>query len=356
MQAGFMNKPDWTEENPHYPRPVEEGGHSQAGERGPGAPLRRETKAMTFFGRKRPWLNTLLFAVTAVSCFFVGTTWSLNYVYADALGKAAEFSFGMEVLKNPEVIKLSFVYAAVLIAILLAHEMGHYLTCRFYGIDATLPYFIPAPTLIGTLGAFIKIRSPITRKHQLFDVGIAGPLAGFVLAVPATIYGLSLSKVIAPLPSEGSIAFGEPLLFKMMSGLMFQGLPENYDMILHPVAFAGWVGILVTALNLFPIGQLDGGHIIYAVFGQKSRTFGRPIIIAFIAMGVFFWIGWFIWALLIAVIGLKHPRVFDEEVPLSAGRRLLSLAVVIIFVLSFIPDPVKGFTLLDLLRGGAVSW
>ncbi|MBN1223339.1 MAG: site-2 protease family protein [Candidatus Aminicenantes bacterium] len=320
-----------------------------------GFPSFREPKAVTFFGKKRPWLNGLLFVVTVASCFFVGITWSVNYVYADTLGQDVKLSIGLEVLKNPEVIALSLIYAVVLISILLAHEMGHYLTCRYYGIDATLPYFIPAPTLIGTMGAFIKIRSPITKKHQLFDVGIAGPLAGFVLALPAMVYGLSLSKVISPLPSEGSIVFGEPLLFKVLSGMMFKGLPENFDMILHPVAFAGWVGILVTALNLFPIGQLDGGHIVYAVFGQKSRAFGRPILLIFIVMGLLFWIGWFVWALLIGIIGLKHPRLFDEEIPISSGRRLLAFVVVIIFILSFIPDPVKGFTLFDLLRGGGLS-
>jgi hypothetical protein len=308
-----------------------------------------EPRAMSFFGQKRPWLNMLLFLVTFASCFFVGITWSMNYVYADMLGEEMEPAIGLELLRNSEVIELSMVYAVVLIAILMAHEMGHYLTCRYYRIDATLPYFIPAPTLIGTLGAFIRIRSPITKKHQLFDVGVAGPLAGFVLAVPAMIYGLSLSKVVSPLPQEGSVIFGEPLLFKLVSEAMFKDAPQNFDMILHPVAFAGWVGVLVTALNLFPIGQLDGGHIIYAVFGKKSRVLGRPILFVFVALGVLFWIGWFVWALLIGFLGLKHPRIFDEDVPISSGRRWIALAVIVIFVLSFIPDPVQGFTLLDLL-------
>lgn len=311
----------------------------------------RESKALSFFGKKRPWLNVILFVITMVSCFSVGITWSVNYVYADKLGEGLGPSNVMEFLGNPDVIELSIVYAVVLIAILLAHEMGHYLTCLYYRIDATLPYFIPAPTLIGTLGAFIRIRSPITKKHQLFDVGIAGPLAGFVLAVPAMIYGLSLSKTVAPLPQEGSIIFGEPLLFKIVSEALFKGSPENFDMILHPMAFAGWVGILVTALNLFPIGQLDGGHIVYAVLGQKSKVLGRPILVAFIVMGVVFWIGWFVWAILIGFIGLKHPRIFDEDIPISPGRRLAAFAVIVIFILTFIPDPVQGFTLLDLLKG-----
>lgn len=314
-------------------------------------PSFREPKALSFFGKKRLWLNGLLFVVTIVSCFVVGISWSVNYVYADMFGEDFGSSLGLEFLRNPEVIKLSIIYAVVLIAILMAHEMGHYLTCQYYRIDATLPYFIPAPTLIGTLGAFIKIRSPITRKHQLFDVGVAGPLAGFVLAVPAVIYGLSMSKAVAPMPRDGSLIFGEPLLFKILGEIMFKGLPENFDMILHPVAFAGWVGMLVTALNLFPVGQLDGGHIVYAVFGQKSKVLGRPILVAFIIMGVFFWLGWFVWAVLIGFIGLKHPRILDEDIPISPGRRWIALALIVIFILSFVPDPVQSFTLLDLLRG-----
>ena len=139
------------------------------------------------------------------------------------------------------------IYVIVLLGILMGHELGHFLTCRYYKINATLPYFIPAPTLIGTLGAFIKIKSPITKKQQLFDIGVAGPLVGFVLSVPALIYGLSLSKIIPSLPPEESIIFGEPLLLKIVGGVIFKGVPEGFDVFPHPIAFAGWVGILVTA-------------------------------------------------------------------------------------------------------------
>jgi hypothetical protein len=320
------------------------------------SPGYREPRAMSFFAKQRTWLNILLFAVTVVSCFLVGLTWSINYVYADDIVNGSIGSIGIDDFMNPDVILLSLVYALVLIGILLAHEMGHYLTCRFYGIDATLPYFIPfpPPSPIGTMGAFIKIRSPITRKQQLFDVGVAGPLAGFVLALPAMVYGLSLSKAVPPIPEEGSIIFGEPLLFKLLSESIFKGAPENYDLILHPVAFAGWVGALVTALNLFPIGQLDGGHVVYALFGKQSKKFAKPVLVAFVAMGVFFWIGWFVWAVLIGFIGLKHPRMWDEDVAISAGRRWVVLVVVLIFIFSFIPDPVKGGSLLDMVRGTGV--
>lgn len=319
-------------------------------------PQYQEPRAMSFFAKQRTWLNILLFAVTVVSCFLVGLTWSINYVYADDIVNESIGSIGLEDFMNPDVIALSAVYAVVLIGILLAHEMGHYLTSRFYGIDATLPYFIPfpPPSPIGTMGAFIKIRSPITRKQQLFDVGVAGPLAGFVLALPAMVYGLSLSKAVPPIPEQGSIIFGEPLLFKLLSDSMFKGAPENFDLILHPVAFAGWIGALVTALNLFPIGQLDGGHVVYALFGKRSRKLARPILVAFVMMGVFFWAGWFVWAVLIGFIGLKHPQIWDEDVPISVGRRWLAFVIILIFVFSFIPDPVKGGSLLDMIRGTGI--
>ena len=199
--------------------------------------------------------------------------------------------------------------------------MGHYLTCRRYGIEATLPFFIPAPTLIGTMGAFIRIKSPITRKRQLFDVGAAGPLAGFALALPALAIGLALSKTVPSLPREGTIFFGDPLLLKILGRSPRQKSPRpGYDLIIHPVAFAGWVGALVTALNLFPIGQLDGGHIAYALFGTRARTLGRVFLAAFVVMGVFLWAGWLLWAGLILIIGTRHPRTWDDEASIGTDE------------------------------------
>ena len=307
-------------------------------------------KRPSFFSKDRVWLNVLLFVLTMFSAFFVGFSWSINYKYAEVLGDINEIPISIDLLLDPQIIFLSILYAVVLIGILLGHELGHFLTCRYYNIDATLPFFIPAPTLIGTLGAFIKIRSPITRKKQLFDVGVAGPLAGFILAVPTLLVGLSLSKVVTALPKEGSYILGEPLLLKIFSSLLFKGVPQDSVMILHPIAFAGWVGILITALNLFPIGQLDGGHIFYAVFGKNSRKYSRYILAAFIFMGVFFYIGWLVWALLISVMGLKHPMILDEDTPLSRRRKIIGIVVLLIFILSFIPDPIKGYNLLDIFK------
>jgi membrane-associated protease RseP (regulator of RpoE activity) len=308
----------------------------------------------SFSLRKRVWLNIVLFVVTIFSTFFVGISLSLNFKYTEVLAQnsASILSLG-EKLRDPQVISLSLIYMVVLLGILLGHELGHFLTCRYYKIDATLPYFIPAPTLIGTLGAFIKIKSPITQKKQLFDIGVAGPLTGFVLSIPALLYGLSLSKAVPPAAGGETFVFvfGEPLILKIFAAMVFNNIPADYSIYLHPIAFAGWVGILVTALNLFPVGQLDGGHVSYALFGKRSRNLAHIFLALFFVMGVFFWVGWFIWALLILFLGLRHPRVLDEEERLSPRRRFIGYVVILIFILSFIPDPIKGLNLFDVLKG-----
>lgn len=304
----------------------------------------------SFFDKDRTWLNILLFLFTLLSTFWVGISWSLSYFYAEVISAGDELPISLELLFDPRIIGLSLIYALVLLTILMAHEMGHYLACRYYRLDATLPFFIPAPTLIGTMGAFIRIRSPITRKHQLFDVGAAGPLAGFILALPAVFIGLAFSKPVPALPRAESLVFGEPLLFKLAGELFFRDIPAGYDIVVHPVAFAGWVGVLVTALNLFPIGQLDGGHILYSMLGKRTRELARWILLAFIIGGIFFWVGWLVWALLIRFIGLKHPPVMDEYVPLSSGRKKTAAALLVIFILSIAPDPVQGYNLFDLIK------
>jgi membrane-associated protease RseP (regulator of RpoE activity) len=317
------------------------------------APVQIETGS-SFSLKKRIWLNIVLFVITIFSTFFVGTSLSLNFKYTEVLAQNSPSALALaEKLRDPQVISLSLIYVVVLLGILLGHELGHFLTCRHYKINATLPYFIPAPTLIGTLGAFIKIKSPITKKQQLFDIGVAGPLTGFILSIPALLYGLSLSKAVPPAASKEAFVyvFGEPLILKIFGAMVFKNIPADYSIYLHPIAFAGWVGILVTALNLFPVGQLDGGHVSYALFGKKSRNLGRIFLGLFIVMGIFFWVGWFIWALLIFFLGLRHPRVLDEEEHLSPRRRFIGYVVILIFILSFIPDPIRGLNLFDILRG-----
>lgn len=310
----------------------------------PPPPLRRES----FFAKKRPWINAVLFALTVASTYFVGLAQSATYVLIERNGPGAAVALDPSLLTEPAVVKLSLLYVVVLMGILLGHELGHYLACRRYGIDSTLPYFMPFPNLIGTLGAFIKIRSPIRRKHELFDIGAAGPLTGFLLAVPALVYGVSRSRVAVDAVGDGWLSLGDPLILKLLAGAFMPDSPSA--ILLHPVAFAGWVGTLVTAFNLFPIGQLDGGHIVYALFGRRARLVAQISLVVFAVLGVFFWVGWFVWAALILLVGLKHPPIWDEQAPLSASRKLLAAALVLVFVLSFIPDPIKGFSLLSLFR------
>ena len=228
--------------------------------------------------------------------------------------------------------------------------MGHYLACRHYRIDATLPFFIPAPTLIGTLGAFIKIKEPITRRKQLFDIGISGPLTGFVLSLPALVYGLSLSKIVPPVGQENTPIFGDPLVLKLIGGMILGDIPAQSELMLHPIAFAGWVGVLVTAFNLFPVDQLDGGHVSYALLGEKTKPLARLLLGVFFVMGIFLWAGWIVWALVILLLGFKHPQLRGQQEPLSPGRRWLSAVIIVIFVLSFIPAPIKGYSLVEFIR------
>lgn len=301
--------------------------------------------------RRKTWLNGLLFGLTVLTTWFAGTFFAASFLSAEAASPAE--------LLTPRLLGLGLLYSVVLMIILTGHELGHYLTCRRYGILATLPFFIPGPPFLGTFGAFIRIKSPVRLKRQIFDVGANGPLTGFALALPALIVGLAFSKV-GPFPAApDTITFGEPLLFKLLSGLLFGLIPEGSSLILHPIGFAGWVGLLVTAFNLIPLGQLDGGHVAYALLGRRARVLSW-VMVAFLAvMGVFFHLSWLILAAVMlffefrSKMRLRHPPVTDEDAPLGLKRTVLSLVVLLIFVLSFIPDPIKGASLLDILSG---SW
>jgi membrane-associated protease RseP (regulator of RpoE activity) len=242
-------------------------------------------------------------------------------------------------------------YSLTLLAILGAHELGHYLACRYYRINASLPYFLPIPfPLTGTAGAFIKIRQPITTKPALFDVGVAGPFAGFLVAVPALFVGLALSN-LAPLPPVFSGAeLGEPLLFKAAAWLVWGDIPGHLSLNLHPMAFAAWFGLLATALNLFPIGQFDGGHLSYAALGRKS--FYVTIGTIAVALGLCFYSSsWIVWTLLavvlLSVFGWRHPPTWDDHVPLDRTRLWLALVALLIFIVCFTPAPIEP---LDLIR------
>lgn len=232
-------------------------------------------------------------------------------------------------------------FSLTLMAILLTHEMGHYITSRHYGVKASLPYFIPAPPIlfmIGTFGAFINMRSPIVRRGPLLEIGAMGPIAGFVVAVVAVVAGL-LQSSVQPADSLDGMKLGSPLLLEGLGALLVDTPGEGYDLVLHPVAFAGWIGLFVTALNLLPIGQLDGGHITYALFGRRHKAISIAAVLGLAVLGVVGWPGWLVWGILGAALGLRHPPVIDQDLPLTRRQRAIAWTSVAIFVVTFTPVP-----------------
>jgi membrane-associated protease RseP (regulator of RpoE activity) len=261
----------------------------------------------------RVWLHALLFALTAASTFAVG----LNDGVAGALW-----------------------YSGAILSILLAHEMGHYLMARRHRIPVTLPYFIPMPlSPFGTMGAVIRMGGTIPDRRALMDVGAAGPLAGFVLIVPAIVFGL-LKSTVVPVASlgDGAISLGDSLLFKFLARLVVGRLPEGTDLLLHPLAFAGWVGLLVTALNLLPIGQLDGGHIAYALFRGKSRRISAVFFWILVGVCLFLYSGWMLLVLVLLLIR-NHPPTMNDEAPLEPRETTMGTVALAVFVLAFTPVP-----------------
>jgi membrane-associated protease RseP (regulator of RpoE activity) len=243
-------------------------------------------------------------------------------------------------------------YSFTVMTILLAHEMGHYFTSRRYGVSSSLPYFIPFPfSPFGTLGAVIRMKGTITDKRALFDIGVAGPLCGFILAVPSVFIGMKLSLPIkVPLHAPVGSVLGDPLLLKLAERMIVGDLPTGYDILIHPIAYAGWVGLFITALNLLPIGQLDGGHIVYGVFGEKSKFVSRILIPFLFLLAVFYNVGWFVLAALLLIFGIGHPEPLDAETPLDPKRKVLAFIMLLIFVVSFVPAPFPGAGLIDLMK------
>ncbi|HTS77970.1 MAG TPA: site-2 protease family protein [Bryobacteraceae bacterium] len=289
--------------------------------------------------RHRYWLHALLLLLTLVSTTVVGA----GLAHSFAAGRIFDFDLGLEGYKfmwsDPSYLLDGLPFSLTLLVILLTHEMGHYLAARYYLVDATLPFFIPVPNLIGTFGAFIRIRSAILSKRILFDIGIAGPLGGFGMLILPLIAGVSMSHISPGVGARGELIFGTPLILRFFEWAILHARPE--DVYLHPVARAAWVGLLATALNLLPIGQLDGGHILYAFLGEWTRVLSRAFIGVLVVMGFFFAWSWFFWAGLLFFFGLRHPVIIDPT-PLSPKRRWLGLAALVILILSFTLTPIRS--------------
>jgi membrane-associated protease RseP (regulator of RpoE activity) len=253
------------------------------------------------------WRNALWFALTVASVWIVG----------------------------------GWLLVAAVMSILVAHEMGHYLACRYYRVDASLPYFIPFPIhLAGTLGAFIRIREPFPNRKILFDIGIAGPFAGFLVCLPVLVLGLWEAQVVATASiGDGGISLGEPLLFQWATWAVLGSLPEGTTLLIGPLGKAAWFGLLVTALNLVPVGQLDGGHVSYAILRGRSVLVGRAAMMVSLFL-LYLRPTWLLWSVLLFLLGRPHPPTLDDTAPLGTTRTILGLVGALVFAVSFTPNPI----------------
>lgn len=234
-------------------------------------------------------------------------------------------------------------FSVPFLLILGTHELGHFFASRYHGVSTTLPIFIPGPPvppMIGTFGAVIKIKSPITTRRALIDIGAAGPLAGFVVALFVTAWGVKLSWFVPTTPPSGeTINLGSSVAFHAIGYMVHGPIPEGLDLFVHPMAFAGWLGLFVTSINLLPLGQLDGGHLVYAVTARRHRFISMAFVVILIILGLKTWPGWLVWAVLISFIGLRHPPTRDAALPLDAKRKAICWTNLVVFILTFTPAP-----------------
>jgi membrane-associated protease RseP (regulator of RpoE activity) len=281
----------------------------------------------------------LLFGLTLISTLAVGAQYASSYASGQTPDFDELFSTYGSLFAHPALLLAGVPFAFTLIGILLAHELGHFFACRYYGISASYPYFLPAPTLIGTLGAFIRIRSPIYDRKALFDVGLAGPVVGFLFAVPALAIAIFYSKVVPDSDAHSTIVFGQPLVMRLLAAILRPGVATG-DLLLHPVGRAAWVGLFATALNLLPGGQLDGGHILYSVASKYHRKITLGVALLLIPLGIFFWRGWILWSILLLAIGFRHPPLLNQWEKLDRKRLIWAAVAVLMFILCFMPMPV----------------
>jgi membrane-associated protease RseP (regulator of RpoE activity) len=273
--------------------------------------------------RRIPLIHLVLFALTFITTSMAGA-----------------FEAGANPLADFTSIRAGFPFSVTLLSILLVHELGHYFLSLAHGVRASLPYFIPGPPfLIGTFGAFIRMKSPPPTRRALFDVGAAGPWAGLLVAIPAVLIGLHLSEVHPVAFDEGGLVLGDSILFSFLTRLALGVVPENVTIVLHPIALAGWFGLFVTVLNLLPISQLDGGHVSYALFGRWHGIISRTFIVAIALLGLRGWPGWFVWVVVPLVIGVDHPPTYDSRTPLDRRRQVAAWLTVAAFIVTFMAEP-----------------
>jgi hypothetical protein len=300
----------------------------------------------------------LLAGVLLVATFVTTTTMGAVWMLYTSTRTVTELPLMMlprtvvQVWSDPALLHLGLAFSLPSLFILLCHELGHYLMCRRYRLPATVPYFLPLPLGVGTLGAFIKIKAPIRNKKELFDVGVAGPIAGFVALLPFLVLGTAWSQVVpldqVAMPADqGGVLLvpGKSLIVAVLGRLVHGPVGPHEVLQIHPFALAAWLGLLATSLNLIPLGQLDGGHILYAALGRAQRRLALPLWLGLLAVAVLLWPGWLLWSAVTLIMGLRHPPVQDEARPLDPRRRRLAWAALAIFLLSFMPVPIGEYEL-----------
>jgi Zn-dependent protease len=304
--------------------------------------------------KQRYWLHIVLLLATIFTTLVVGARMEFNFQNSQPFFYTSDETitsiFPLTWALSSSHILLGIPFSFTLMLILMAHEMGHYLCCRYYGVSATLPFFIPFPSLFGTMGAFIRIRAPIRSRAALFDIGIAGPIAGFAAALVVLLLTLPLSRVMSPTAVTPDFQLGYPLVFRLVWAILPQAGSTLQTVYLHPAAIAAWVGMFATALNLLPGGQLDGGHIVFSLAPRAHKMVSRLTILALIPMALYFWAGWLIWAILLRITGMRHPMV-PEWPGVTGGRRWIGGAGLAMLILTLAPVPIGPHNgLLDLLR------
>jgi membrane-associated protease RseP (regulator of RpoE activity) len=294
--------------------------------------------ALKYRRLRGPWLNAVLFLLTLASTTVFGFAADLSFRQGRGLDDENLLKGYRLLFHGSWELGAGLAYSLPLLLILLFHEFGHYFTCRRWSVKATLPYFAPSPTLLGTLGAFISIRSPIYQRRGLFDIGISGPIAGFIALLPFLVGGVWNSRACPGAGAHGLFSFGTPALLRLLEAWRFPGVAPH-QICLHPMALAAWAGLLATAINLLPVGQLDGGHILYAVLGARGHAVVSRAVIGLLALAGFFYWPWWIWA-----VGMfffrRHPLTYDAEV-VGKRRQVLAAVSVILFLLSFSVVPVR---------------